>query len=65
LVAGVLPGSRAEQNGLRAGDLLLEVNKRPVADLRAYEDALKESKDSALIRYKRGDSVKWIAVPIP
>lgn len=39
-VAAVLPRSRAEQAGLRIGDVLLEVNGRPVATLDAVREAL-------------------------
>ncbi len=39
-VAAVLPRSRAEQAGLRTGDVLVEVNERPVATLDAVREAL-------------------------
>jgi serine protease Do len=39
-VAAVLPRSRAEQAGLRVGDVLVEVNGRAVATLEAVREAL-------------------------
>jgi serine protease Do len=39
-VAAVLPRSRAERAGLRAGDVLTEVNGRPVVTLDAVREAL-------------------------
>ena len=39
-VAGIVPRSRAAAAGLRAGDVLLEVNGRPVATLTAVREAL-------------------------
>jgi S1-C subfamily serine protease len=39
-VAAVLPRSRAERAGLRVGDVLTEVNGRPVVTLDAVREAL-------------------------
>ena len=39
VVIQVRAGSAAEEAGLKEGDLVLELNRRPVADLRSYENA--------------------------
>ncbi len=64
LVAGVMPGSPAEQAGLRAGDLITEVNRRPVQDVRAFRGALERggSDRAALVRYQRGEDTRYVAI---
>jgi len=42
LIAGVIPGSPAEQAGMKKGDLLVEVAGTPVDDLAQYAAVLKE-----------------------
>jgi hypothetical protein len=39
-LSGVRPGSPAEQGGLKAGDIIVELGGRPVTDLYSYTDAL-------------------------
>ncbi len=64
LVAGVLPGSPAEQAGLKAGDLITEVNRRPVQDVRGFRSALERAgtERSALVRYQRGEDTRYVAI---
>jgi aminopeptidase N len=52
LLAGVLPGSPAEQAGLEAGDILVEFGGTPVDTLTDYSDAMK--------RYAPGDEVEVV-----
>ncbi len=40
-VDGVVPGSPAEQLGLKKGDVLVRFDDKPVTDLRSYSDLLK------------------------
>jgi serine protease Do len=42
-VTAVQPGSRAEDAGLRAGDIILEVNRTPVRSAAALRDAVAKS----------------------
>jgi hypothetical protein len=44
LLAGVRSGSPAEQAGLRKGDVIVEFDGKPIADLYAYSDALNAKK---------------------
>ncbi|HSK08639.1 MAG TPA: PDZ domain-containing protein, partial [Vicinamibacterales bacterium] len=40
-VASVVAGSPAEKAGLREGDVLMAIDDKPIADLRAYSDLLR------------------------
>ena len=40
-VAGITPGSAAEEAGLAVGDILIVFAGKKIADLRAYSEALK------------------------
>ena len=39
--SGLVPGSPAEQAGMKAGDVLVEMAGKPLASLSAYSDVLK------------------------
>lgn len=64
LVTGVVPNSAAERAGLSAGDLITEVNRRKVRDLRSFRQALAVTATSkaALMRVQRGEQARVIAV---
>ncbi|MCC7264366.1 MAG: Do family serine endopeptidase [Candidatus Latescibacteria bacterium] len=68
VVVGVQPNSPAARRGLQRGDLIQEVNRRPVSNTGEYEQALaaaaKRSK-SVLFNVRRGESTNLVAVPIP
>jgi serine protease Do len=50
VIARVQTGSAAEEAGLRDGDLILEVNRRPVRSIKAYESAVSQlEKDQAVL----------------
>ena len=50
IIARVQTGSAAEEAGLRDGDLILEVNRRPVRSIKAYESAVSQlEKDQAVL----------------
>ncbi|MCY4442580.1 MAG: DegQ family serine endoprotease [Deltaproteobacteria bacterium] len=61
LVTAVKPGSPAEEAGLRRGDVILEVNRTPVATLAAYNQALEkvEKGQNALLLVQRGDNTRF------
>jgi Do/DeqQ family serine protease len=61
LVNAVAAGSRAELNGLRAGDLITAVNRREVADLDAFERFLGPRPAQLLVTLVRGNSA-YLAV---
>jgi hypothetical protein len=54
-LAGVTPGSPAEKAGLREGDVIVEWNGKPVADVKGYSDLLYSCKpgDAIKVAYER------------
>jgi serine protease Do len=66
VVSIIMPGGPAGQAGLTSGDLITEVNRKAVQDLRTFEAALEEtgSDRRVLIRFQRGDTVKYVALSL-
>ncbi len=66
LVVEIDAGSRAAREGLRRGDVILEVNTRQVTSVDAYRDALGQGKDRPiLLRVYRPASDGRIFLAIP
>jgi len=63
LVAAVRPGSPAARHGLRAGDVIVEVNREPIESPAEAAAALERARgDGALLLVRRGDSQLFVAV---
>ena len=64
IIANVAPGSLAFESGLRAGDVILEVNGDSVDGLEDYQEALEEhgSEKTLLFLIERGGRTIYIAV---
>jgi serine protease Do len=64
LISGVEPGSRGDEVGLQARDVILEVNRSPVKDVTSYQQALKAGGKGSivLLLVKRGDSTLYFAL---
>jgi serine protease Do len=62
VVTEIAPGSPASDSGLRPGDVVIEVNKAPVADVGAFKQAYSKAKDRALLRVVRGGMTMFIVV---
>jgi serine protease Do len=62
VVSSIAPGSAAETAGLRVRDLILEVNRKPVNGLGAYDQALKSGTRGKidLLLIKRGKGTLFI-----
>ncbi|MET0155689.1 MAG: DegQ family serine endoprotease [Rickettsiales bacterium] len=66
LVASVENGSAAQDQGVRAGDVIISANQKDVAEIKDLRDAVAESKKSgrpALLMVQRAGSAIFIAVP--
>ncbi len=66
VVTDVADGGPAQRSGIRRGDVILEVNRRPVKrpdDVKGAIDKMKEG-EMALLRVRRGDQALFLAVPI-
>ncbi len=64
VVSGVEPGTPADDGGLRRGDVIVEVNRKPVTDLASYRKAIEgiTGKKSVLFLVHRGDNTIFLAV---
>jgi serine protease Do len=61
-VAEVLPGSPADRIGLKRGDIILEVNGRPVDDIKSWQKVLSGVQDSAVLLVWRDGRTFFVSV---
>ena len=65
LVTHLVKGSPADEAGIRQGDLIKEINRKPVEGLDDYMAALKTvKKGSSLLLIRRGERVSYIIVKL-
>jgi serine protease Do len=62
IVNEVSPSSVAAAAGLKQGDVILEVNRRPVRNVAEFEAAVKNSKDGTLLLVNRDGHTTYIGV---
>jgi serine protease Do len=64
VISSVQPGSRADEAGLRARDVILEVNRAAVKNVDSYQNALKTSAKGkiVLMLVRRGDATIYVTV---
>jgi serine protease Do len=64
VITEVTPGSSADEAGLRSGDLITQINRRPVKNLADYnrEMARSEKEKSVLLLVRRGQSSVFLAL---
>ncbi|MEJ5172658.1 MAG: Do family serine endopeptidase [Hydrogenothermaceae bacterium] len=68
LIYGIKSGSNAEDAGLKAGDIILSVNKKPVRNSAEFwkeiKQAIKSGSDSVLLYIQRQDIKTYISLPL-
>ncbi len=64
LVEAITAGSPAEKGGVRAGDVLLRMGKRDIADLAAMTEVLRSHKpgDTLAVVVRRGTDTRTLQV---
>jgi serine protease Do len=64
VISSVQPGSRAEEAGLHARDVIVEVNRTAVKNVDSYQNALKTSAKGkiVLLLVRRGDATIYVTV---
>ena len=64
VITSVEPGSPAAEGGLRPGDLIQEVNRHKIQNMRDYNQAVKEPKkdETLLLLVKRGKNTMYVAL---
>jgi serine protease Do len=66
IVTNVSPGSMAQEAGFRPGDVIVEINKKPVENMNDYDKAIAklEKGQSTLFLVKRGANTIYLAMKI-
>jgi serine protease Do len=66
VVTDVVPDSPASEAGFEPGDVIVELNKHPVASSADYRKAVKTVKkgDSPLVRVKRGQGTQYVSLRV-
>jgi len=62
VVTRVTPSSAAAEAGLQRGDVIQEVNRKPVRDTSDFERAVSGSKEATLLLVNRHGSTQYLAV---
>jgi S1-C subfamily serine protease len=62
VVVGVEPNSRAADAGLRPGDILVELDGKPLSSVDQVQRAAKGAKQPLLFGVRRGSGVRYVAV---
>ena len=62
VVEDVEPGGPAADAGVRPGDLLVEVDRKPVADAAEAESRLAAAGESVLLLVRRGDGTIYLVL---
>lgn len=65
IVVGIEPGSPAEESKIRTGDLIKEINRKKIQNVRDFKQAIEGAKktESLLLLVKRGDHTFYVVIP--
>jgi serine protease Do len=66
VVAAVTPNGPAEKAGIRRGDVVIELNRQPVARVEDMVENVKKMKtgEMALLRIRRGNTAVFLPVRV-
>jgi serine protease Do len=66
LISEILPGEAGGESGLRRGDVVKEINRKPIKDLKEYKEFVAKVKkgDTILFLVNRGGTTIYIAVKL-
>jgi serine protease Do len=64
VVSEIQPDSAAERAGLRAGDVIREINRKPVRNVRDFERLVSElsPKQTVLVLLSRGNATIFLSI---
>ena len=63
LIVSVEPGGIADNAGLAQGDVIKEINRRPVITMADFQDALKKAPaENILLLVTRGRTSLWVVI---
>jgi serine protease Do len=62
VVTSVDPAGKAADSGLKRGDVIQEVNHKPVRNTADFESAMRNAKDGTLLLVNRQGSTMYLAV---
>ena len=67
VITGVEKGSVADQSNLKAGDVILKVNRKPVKNVSDYNKIIKSTKpgETLLLYIQRDEARIFVAFTIP
>jgi serine protease Do len=67
VITSVQPQSAGAEAGLRRGDVILEVNRKEIANVESLHNAVKDAKPDSNILFlvRRGDSNLFLALKSP
>ncbi|MBI4524047.1 MAG: DegQ family serine endoprotease [Deltaproteobacteria bacterium] len=66
IISSVDPASPAAEAGFRRGDIILEVDRKPVRNLADYQNAIERAKDKSLLfLVRRGENSLFLALRTP
>lgn len=64
LIANVESGSLADRAGIKRGNLILEIDRQPVATVKQAQKLLQTDKDTHLFLLRQGEGTRYVAIKV-